>query len=133
MMKRILLGGLLLAAILLALWVFRRQPATDPPASSSVATVSNAAESQPQSHNASAAAGDEESVENQRTRPQQRPPDVKHKTPPLHPLAEALPGKPGFVISPFNNKIVDVTGIPPGTLVADPTRPPEEKAYFRVP
>ncbi len=39
----------------------------------------------------------------------------------------------GMVFSPFNGKVVDVRGIPPGTLVADPTLPPEEKAYFRTP
>jgi hypothetical protein len=40
---------------------------------------------------------------------------------------------PGMVISPFNDKVVDVQGIPPGALVADPTFPAEEKKYFRVP
>lgn len=48
-------------------------------------------------------------------------------------VARAVPGKPGFVFSPFNNKIIDVKGIPSGTLVADPTYPAAEKKYFRVP
>ena len=71
---------------------------------------------------------------NQRTRPSQPPPERTYiKPPPENPVAEQLKDKPGFVISPFNGKIVDVKGIPPGTLVADPTYPPEEKKYFRVP
>lgn len=47
--------------------------------------------------------------------------------------ARAVPGRPGMVFSPFNNKIVDVTGIPSGRLVADPTYPASEKKHFRVP
>lgn len=48
-------------------------------------------------------------------------------------VARRVPGKPGFVFSPFNNKIIDVKDIPSGTLVADPTYPASEKKYFRVP
>jgi len=48
-------------------------------------------------------------------------------------VARPVPGKPGFVFSPFNNKIIDVKGIPSGTLVQDPTYPASEKKYFRVP
>lgn len=36
-------------------------------------------------------------------------------------------------MSPFNDKIIDVRDLPPGTLVADSTYPSEEKKYFRVP
>ncbi|HEY1121426.1 MAG TPA: hypothetical protein VGE67_07480 [Haloferula sp.] len=49
------------------------------------------------------------------------------------PTARAVPGKPGYVFSPFNNKVIDVEGIQSGRLVADPTYPLEEKKYFRVP
>jgi hypothetical protein len=49
------------------------------------------------------------------------------------PVAEPVSGQPGMVKSPFNGKLVDVTGIPAGTMVADPTYPPEQKKYFRVP
>jgi hypothetical protein len=45
----------------------------------------------------------------------------------------AVKGKVGFVMSPFNDKIIDVRDLPPGTLVADSTYPSEEKKYFRVP
>jgi hypothetical protein len=38
----------------------------------------------------------------------------------LPPTAVAVPGKPGYVFSPYNNRVVDVVGIPAGTLVADP-------------
>ncbi len=48
-------------------------------------------------------------------------------------FAAPVPGKPGFVFSPFNQKIVDVRDIPSGTLVQDPTYPASEKKYFRVP
>jgi hypothetical protein len=41
--------------------------------------------------------------------------------------------KPGFVTSPFNGNVIDVAGIPPGTLVRDPSAPADAKAYFRVP
>ena len=49
------------------------------------------------------------------------------------PVAKAVPGKPGFVFSPYNNQIVDLTGIAPGTLVADPQYPEAEKKHFRAP
>ncbi len=49
------------------------------------------------------------------------------------PVAQAVPGQPGVVFSPYNNKIIDVRGIPAGRLVADPTYPASEKKYFRVP
>jgi hypothetical protein len=49
------------------------------------------------------------------------------------PVAEPVQGQPGMVISPFNGRQIDVKGIPPGTLVADPTYPLEDKKYFRVP
>lgn len=48
-------------------------------------------------------------------------------------FATPVPGKDGFVFSPYNNKLVDVRDIPSGTLVQDPTYPAAEKKYFRVP
>jgi hypothetical protein len=48
-------------------------------------------------------------------------------------FANPVPGKPGFVFSPYNNELVDVRDIPSGTLVQDPTYPAAEKKYFRVP
>lgn len=48
-------------------------------------------------------------------------------------FANPVPGKEGFVFSPYNNKVVDVRDIPSGTLVQDPTYPAAEKKYFRVP
>jgi hypothetical protein len=50
-----------------------------------------------------------------------------------YPFANPVPGKLGFVFSPYNNKLVDVRDIPSGTLVQDPTFPETEKKYFRVP
>ncbi len=60
-------------------------------------------------------------------------------TPPVEPkrtdyaFANKVPGKDGFVFSPYNNKVVDVRDIPSGTLVQDPTYPASEKKFFRVP
>ena len=51
---------------------------------------------------------------------------------PKIPVAEPVPDKPGFVISPYNGKWIDVTGVKPGTLMADPHFT-EEKKFFRVP
>jgi hypothetical protein len=50
-----------------------------------------------------------------------------------YPFANKIPGKPGFVFSPYNNQPIDVRDIPTGTLVQDPTYPASEKKYFRVP
>lgn len=58
-----------------------------------------------------------------------RPVLVKKKPP----VAEPVIDQPGFVKSPFSGKIIDVQGIPAGTLVADPMFPAEEKKHFRVP
>ena len=63
--------------------------------------------------------------------PDPEPPKPEAK--PQIPVARSVPGKPGFVFSPFNNKIIDVKDYPSGTLVADPTYPPADKKYFRVP
>lgn len=49
------------------------------------------------------------------------------------PTASQVPGKAGFVFSPFNNKVIDVGGVPSGTLVMDPTYPSAEKKMFRTP
>ena len=39
----------------------------------------------------------------------------------------------GYVNSPYNNRWVNVKGVPSGSLVADPRFPLEEKKFFRVP
>ena len=49
-----------------------------------------------------------------------------------HPFGVALPGKPGFVLNPYTNSIVDVSGLRAGTLVRDPRDPVKDRA-FRVP
>lgn len=50
-----------------------------------------------------------------------------------YPFASKVPGKDGFVFSPYNKQVIDVREIPSGTLVQDPTYPASEKKYFRVP
>jgi hypothetical protein len=57
-------------------------------------------------------------------------PEVKR---PEYKFANKVPGKDGFVFSPYNNKVVDVRDIPSGTLVQDPTYTGDGKGYFRVP
>lgn len=52
---------------------------------------------------------------------------------PEYPYATKVPGKDGFVLSPYNTKVIDVRDIPSGTLVQDPNYPASEKKYFRVP
>jgi membrane-bound lytic murein transglycosylase len=61
--------------------------------------------------------------------PRPLPPDTK----PTYPVAKKAPGKEGFVLSPYNQKLVDVRGIASGKLVRDPTYDPSEKKFFRVP
>lgn len=60
-------------------------------------------------------------------------PDKPVAPPRDYAFANPVPGKEGFVFSPYNNKLVDVRDIPSGTLVQDPTYPASEKKYFRVP
>lgn len=49
------------------------------------------------------------------------------------PEARPVPGKAGFIFSPYDNKIIDVTGLKPGDIVADPTAPAGEARYIKVP
>jgi hypothetical protein len=49
-----------------------------------------------------------------------------------HPFAVTLPGKPGYVLNPYTNAVVDVRGLQAGTLVRDPHDPVANRA-FRVP
>jgi len=61
------------------------------------------------------------------------PPPPPSPRSPDYPFATPVPGKEGLVFSPYNNKVVDVRDIPSGTLVQDPTYPPADKKFFRVP
>lgn len=70
------------------------------------------------------------------TPPGPKPSEPAKKTD--YPFAQKVPGKEGFVFSPYNQKVVDARDeqgrpIPSGTLVADPTYPESEKKFFRVP
>ncbi len=60
-----------------------------------------------------------------------KPPTEEKRTD--YAFANKVPGKEGFVFSPYNNKVVDVRDIPSGTLVQDPTYTGAGKGYFRVP
>ncbi len=59
------------------------------------------------------------------------PPTVEKRVD--YPVASKVPGKEGYVFSPFNNKLIDVKDMPSGTLVSDPTYPESAKKFFRVP
>jgi len=65
--------------------------------------------------------------------PTPNPPPAEPKEKKDWAFAQKVPGKEGFVFSPYNNKIVDVRDIPSGTLVQDPTYTGNGKGYFRVP
>jgi hypothetical protein len=60
-----------------------------------------------------------------------KPPTVEKRVD--YPVASKVPGKEGYVFSPFNNKLIDVKDMPSGTLVSDPTYPESAKKFFRVP
>lgn len=60
-----------------------------------------------------------------------KPPTAEKRTD--YAVASKVPGKEGYVFSPYNNKLVDVRDIPSGTLVQDPTYTGAGKGYFRVP
>ena len=85
-------------------------PTANPEASSPATTPSNAASTQP-------------------TSPPQPPSKPRNE----YVYANKVPGREGFVFSPYNNKVIDVRGYTSGQLVMDPTYPPSEKKYFRVP
>jgi hypothetical protein len=49
-------------------------------------------------------------------------PLTSSSTEPMFPTARAVPGKPGYVFSPFDTKgrFIDVSGYPPGSKAKDP-------------
>lgn len=49
------------------------------------------------------------------------------------PTAKKVPGRDGFVFSPYNNKLIDVKGFPSGAKVRDPHYAASENKFFRVP
>lgn len=50
----------------------------------------------------------------------------------IHPVAEPIPGKPGYVFNPWTKKAVDVRGLASGTLTRDPADP-DPSHQFRIP
>lgn len=67
------------------------------------------------------------------TQPTPPPPPPRQPERIDYPVASPVVGKEGFVLSPYNNKQIDVRGIDAGKLVRDPTYPEEERKFFRVP
>jgi hypothetical protein len=64
----------------------------------------------------------EQPKEEPRPAPNPVPPPTDTKPPGELPYAKAVPGKPGFVTSPYDpyKGYIDVRGFPPGTEVKDP-------------
>jgi len=62
-------------------------------------------------------------------------PPFKHVPPPTAevPLAQPIPGRDGYVFSPYGNRVVDCRGLASGTLVYDPYDTEEPRRKFRVP
>jgi hypothetical protein len=138
-MKTFLISGLSLVAVLLAPTSCTPYPDVPPPAPGpDVAMNPNS-----QDPAANAAMGESANAIQEMTPTSQDGPRINETVrdpaasetvrEPSTPVAKVVPGKPGFVFSPFNKKIIDVKGIPSGTLVQDPTFPASEKKYFRVP
>jgi hypothetical protein len=71
--------------------------------------------------------------ENEKEKEGDTTPKPPGRKPGDYPFANPVPGKEGFVFSPYNNKLVDVRDIPSGQLVRDPTYAVSEKKFFRVP
>jgi hypothetical protein len=61
-----------------------------------------------------------------------KPPGGEEQTEEI-PFAKLIPGREGYVLSPYYNKVVDVQGIKSGTLVYDPYDTKGQKRKFRVP
>ncbi len=52
---------------------------------------------------------------------------------PTFPVAKKVPGRDGFVYSPYDNTVIDVRTVPAGKLVKNPKDSSGAKRYFRVP
>ncbi len=50
-----------------------------------------------------------------------------------YPYATVIPGKQGYVLSPYSQKPLDVRNQQSGDLVLDPYYARSEKKYFRIP
>lgn len=64
------------------------------------------------------------------TPPPPRPPRQESSS---IPVARKVPGREGFVFSPYNNKLIDVKGFPKGSKVRDPHYAASENKFFKVP
>ena len=49
------------------------------------------------------------------------------------PVAKPVPGREGFFFNPYDNKIVDASGIEPGEVIKDPASPEGEARFFKLP
>ncbi len=69
-----------------------------------------------------------------RPTPQPRVPSTPQEepAPPKYKVAEHIPNRPGYVFNPWTNEVVDVRGIPAGSLIRDP-KDSDTNHKFRVP
>ncbi len=47
--------------------------------------------------------------------------------------ARPVPGKQGLIFNPFDNTIIDVSGLEPGSVVIDPNSQPDSPRYIGIP
>ncbi|WP_035608257.1 hypothetical protein [Haloferula sp. BvORR071] len=98
-----------------------------------------AAPSNPPGPAATHTAGDRPLAQGDTTTPTPGGPKPSEGTIPIqgkisYPVAKTVPGRDGFVFSPFDQqRVIDVTEFKSGALVADPTFPLSDKKFFRVP
>jgi hypothetical protein len=122
---------LVVAAVLAVVSSNKSATVPNQPPGAAVATAAPPATEAPSNRSAPSAeagANTRLSAPNKPAPPQHKPPK-----PAEYPTAKALPDREGFVLSPYTNKIIDVRGLPSGTLVADPEFSTQDKKFFRVP
>jgi hypothetical protein len=49
------------------------------------------------------------------------------------PPAKSIPGKPGFVINPYDKTEFDASNMEPGSVVMDPNSTPDSPRFFQIP
>lgn len=104
---------------------------TPPPSPSS--KPSSSSSPKPSTPSSSSSTKPKETVTSTYKAPTEIVPTIKPlvaSKPKSFPYAAVVPGKPGFVFNPYNQKKVDVRGLPAGTLVSDPR---DETQKFYVP
>ncbi len=77
--------------------------------------------------------GEEKEIDKEKEDTEKKDNPVSEKPKVTYPHAVPVVGRPGYVYSPYNNRIVDVVGLKSGMLVYDPDFPKQERKCFYVP